>query len=241
MLMVNRSPKNDIKKLIYQLIPGRCILCQSPSLRHMDLCQSCENELPWLGSRCECCALPLAENHQYTRCGKCLRNPPAFQHCICPLRYDFPVDRLIAGFKHQKKLKYGAVLSKLWLSHCQAQIDTLPDALIPVPVHWRRRLLRGFNQSSLIAKDLSAALDIPIYHAVSHPHATRSQQGLSAAARRKNLQHAFAFSKHHNVNGKHLAVIDDVLTTTATANTMAVILARNGAARIDIWCLARTP
>jgi predicted amidophosphoribosyltransferase len=64
---------------------------------------------------------------------------------------------------------------------------------------------------------------------------------LNAAARRKNLYHAFAFLPSADVKNKHLAVIDDVVTTTATANTMAAILARNGAARIDIWCLARTP
>jgi ComF family protein len=108
-------------------------------------------------------------------------------------------------------------------------------------MHWRRRISRGFNQSLLIAKDLGSALNIPIYHAVNHPRASHSQQGLSAAARRKNLRQAFSFNSAYDIKGKHLAVIDDVVTTTATANTMAAILARNGAKQVDIWCLARTP
>lgn len=239
--MVNRFNVHSAHKLSYQFAPGRCILCQSPSLRDLDLCLGCENELPWLSSRCARCALPLPQNHYQTHCGQCLRKPPAFSHCITALRYDFPVDRLIAGFKHQKKLNYGAVLAALWLSRCQTQLDTLPDQLIPVPMHWRRRILRGFNQSLLLAKDFSNTLGIPVNHAINHPRASHSQQGLSAAARRKNLQQAFAFVKGADVKGKHLAVIDDVVTTTATANTMAAILARNGAARVDIWCLARTP
>ncbi|CAA0097636.1 Uncharacterised protein [Zhongshania aliphaticivorans] len=239
--MVNRFHIPGIKNLSYRLIHGRCILCQTPSRRDIDLCHPCEIELPWLINQCSCCALPLPMNHIQNRCGRCLRKPPDFHQCIAALCYDFPVDRLIAGFKHQKKLHYGAVLSKLWLDHCRDQLGTLPDALIPVPMHWRRRLQRGFNQSIILANDFGNALNIPVHHAIKHPRATHSQQGLSAAARRKNLHHAFAFLANADIKGKHLAVIDDVVTTTATANTMAAILARNGATRIDIWCLARTP
>lgn len=239
--MVNRFHISRVKKLSYQLIQGRCILCQSPSRRDIDLCSPCESDLPWLTACCDCCALPLPAKSSQNRCGRCLRKAPDFHQCIAALRYDFPVDRLIAGFKHQKKLHYGAVLSELWLDRCGDQLGPFPDALIPVPIHWRRCLQRGFNQSIILANDLGNALNIPVYHAVKHPRATHSQQGLNAAARRKNLHHAFAFLPSADVKNKHLAVIDDVVTTTATANTMAAILARNGAARIDIWCLARTP
>lgn len=239
--MVNRYRQNTFQKLSYQLAPGRCILCEGASQRHLDLCQSCEIELPWLGSHCSCCALPLPEYKQAALCGNCLQRPPNFHKCFCALRYDFPVDRLIAGFKHRRKLTFGAVLCNLWLKQCHSQLDTKPDALVPVPIHWRRRLARGFNQSLFIANELGADLNIPIYHAIQHPKATHSQQGLNAAERRKNLRQAFTFSKAYNIKGKHLAVIDDVVTTTATANTVAAILARNGAARVDIWCLARTP
>jgi ComF family protein len=138
-------------------------------------------------------------------------------------------------------MHHGSVLAELWLQRCQAQLGTKPDALIPVPIHWRRRLFRGFNQSLVLANDLGKALDINVLHAISHPRATHSQQGLSAAARRKNAQRAFRFLADVDIKGKHLVIVDDVVTTTATANTMAAILARNGAARIDIWCLARTP
>ncbi|WP_295877258.1 ComF family protein [uncultured Zhongshania sp.] len=239
--MVNRFLSVNLNKLSYRVVSGRCILCQSHSLRDLDLCQHCQNDLPWLATYCARCALPLPENYRDTQCGRCLRKPPVFTHCYCALSYGFPVDRLIAGFKHQNQLHYGAILSALWLKHCQDQLDAVPDALVPVPMHWRRRISRGFNQSLLIAKDLGSALNIPIYHAVNHPRASHSQQGLSAAARRKNLRQAFSFNSAYDIKGKHLAVIDDVVTTTATANTMAAILARNGAKQVDIWCLARTP
>lgn len=235
--MVNRYYKN----MIYKLFPGRCILCNLPSGRQLDLCSACENELPWLGPHCQYCALPLAKQDAYNVCGQCLRKPPYFSHCYTALRYDFPVDHLITGFKHRRKLNYGAILSQIWLDNLGADLDSIPDALIPVPLHWRRRLLRGFNQSELLAEDFSRALNIPICRAISHPQATVSQQGLSAAARRTNLHKAFHFKPEYKIDGLHLAIVDDVVTTTATANTLAAILARNGARQVDIWCLARTP
>jgi ComF family protein len=237
MHMVNRF----YKTLIYNAFSGMCVLCGNASFRQIDLCRDCEADLPWLESHCARCALPLASHEKYSECGRCISKPPAFSQCLSALRYDFPVDRLIAGFKHRGKLSYGSVLAQLWLNTVGGDIDTVPDLLVPVPIHWRRRWQRGFNQATVLANHWSKALDIPICHALTHPPAPPPQQALNAAMRQKNIKQAFAFIPQSPIRGKHVAVIDDVVTTTATANTVAAILARNGARQIDIWCLARTP
>lgn len=235
--MVNRF----YKKLIYNAFKGRCALCNGPSFRQIDLCQGCEADLPWLEAHCARCALPLSKHDNYSECGRCLSKPPAFSQCLTSLRYDFPVDRLIAGFKHRGQLNYGSILAQLWLNSVGGDLDVLPELLVPVPLHWRRRWQRGFNQAAIVADDWGKALNIPVYHALAHPRATPSQQKLNAAMRQKNIKQAFSFVPNSPVQGKHIAIVDDVVTTTATANTVAAILARNGARQIDIWCLARTP
>ncbi len=235
--MVNRFHK----KLIYKAFQGRCILCNYPSFRQVDLCHDCEVDLPWLETHCARCALPLSTRDSYSECGRCLSKPPIFTQCLTALRYDFPVDRLIAGFKHHGQLHYGAVLAQIWLNSIGGDLDELPELLVPIPIHWQRRWQRGFNQATILADDWGRALGISVCPALSHPRATPSQQNLSAALRQKNIRQAFAFNPDCSIRGKHIAIVDDVVTTTATANTAAAILARNGARQIDIWCLARTP
>jgi len=235
--MVNRF----YNKLIYKAFKGLCILCQTPSRRQIDLCHACEADLPWLGPQCARCALPLSPKDAHSHCGRCLSKPPVFSHCLTPLRYDFPVDRLIAGFKYHGQLQYGSVLAQLWLANLGGDLAPCPELLVPIPMHWRRRWQRGFNQAALLADDWGRAMNIPVCHALTHPRATLTQQGLSAAQRSSNLRKAFALNANSPIHGKHIAIVDDVVTTTATANTVAAILARNGARQIDIWCLARTP
>lgn len=236
--MVNKA----CNKLIYKVFPGRCLICLSPSQRPLDLCHACESELPWLGSRCRQCALPLPTGQRQELCGLCQKKSPRFSQCICPFQYGFPLDQLLNGFKHRHRLSYGALLAELWLAQLpHAVAQDLPELLVPVPLHWRRHISRGYNQATVLARHWSTPLGIPLYQAVSRRQHTPAQQGLSATERRRNLRSAFVVHKPDLVRGRHIAVVDDVVTTTATANAMAAILARSGASKVDIWCLARTP
>lgn len=247
--MVNSS---RLSTLLHSLFPSQCLLCHLPSERARELCVDCEAGLPWLGARCRQCALPLPRGSSDLFCGKCLSKSPAFSRCLCPLRYDFPVDRLVTGFKHHRQFANGALLAQLWLEanadqiaghgdHCHASGMRAPDIIVPVPLHWRRRFHRGYNQSELLAKWWSNALHIPMLKAVYRHRATPSQQGLTAKQRRRNLQDAFVIPKPELIKHQHIALVDDVLTTGATAHSLAAILTRNGACQVDVWCLARTP
>jgi len=220
-----------------------CTLCDEPADTPHSLCVSCESELPWLGARCQVCALPLP--HAGLTCGGCLRRPPRFDRVEAPWRYAFPVDSLITRFKHQAKWPLGRLLGELLSHHLLHAFDeglARPDLLLPVPLAERRQRQRGFNQAALLAQWLSEQLQLPVqHHWLQRLIDTPAQQQLDAATRKRNLHRAFALGPASAVSGRHLALVDDVLTTGATAESLARLLKQAGAARVDIYCLARTP
>jgi ComF family protein len=220
-----------------------CTLCDEPADTPHSLCVSCESELPWLGARCQVCALPLP--HAGLTCGGCLRRPPRFDRVEAPWRYAFPVDSLITRFKHQAKWPLGRLLGELLSHHLLHAFDeglARPDLLLPVPLAERRQRQRGFNQAALLAQWLSEQLQLPVqHHWLQRLIDTPAQQQLDAATRKRNLRRAFALAPASAVSGRHLALVDDVLTTGATAESLARLLKQAGAARVDIYCLARTP
>ncbi|WP_277373002.1 ComF family protein [Pseudomonas sp. AA-38] len=227
------------------LAPRRhCQLCDETTdhPRH-DICTACEAELPWLGSHCQICALPLPA--QGMICGACQKKPPAFARVEAPWRYAFPVDNLITRFKHQGQWPFGRLLGELLAEHLQHAYDEglpRPQALLAVPLARRRERQRGFNQARMLADWLGRALQIPAPDDwLVRTQDTPAQQGLDAATRKRNLRQAFQVVDAAKIAGQHLALVDDVLTTGTTANTLARLLLRAGAERVDVYCLARTP
>jgi ComF family protein len=220
-----------------------CLLCDEPSDTDTPICVPCERELPWLGDQCTTCALPLPAPG--LTCGECLQAPPAFTQVVAPWRYDFPLDSLITRFKHNGKWPFGHLLADVAGQYLQHRFDEglpRPDVLVPVPLANKRLRQRGFNQAALLGRWLSQQLDLPFAeHAVRRIHDTSAQQDLDARARKHNLRHAFALAPETDVQGRHCALIDDVLTTGATAQALARLLKDAGAARVDVYCLARTP
>ncbi len=233
---------NFLRQLEFALLPGHCLLCRRPSHWQGDICQDCSQDLPWLEPACHRCALPLPSEETASLCGQCQKSPPHFSRCFAAWEYGFPVDHLITDFKHHRRFSAGRCLGELWLHRCgPAAMRQPPELLLPVPLHWRRRWQRGFNQSLFITEQLSNILNIPISHTLRRQRHTPAQQQLSAKERKRNLKNAFCLHHANTLQGKHLAVIDDVLTTGATADAIAKLLLTHGAKRVDIWCLARTP
>jgi len=220
-----------------------CLLCDEMADEATPICTACETELPWLGDHCRTCALPLPAADM--TCGQCLKAPPAFEHVIAPWTYSFPVDSLITRFKHSAKWPFGNLLGELLAHFLQHRFDEAldrPDALVPVPLATRRLRQRGFNQAAMLARWLSASLDIPCdEQLLKRIQDTSAQQDLKAEARKKNLRNAFALMPDAVIKGRHLALVDDVLTTGATAQALARLFIEAGASRVDVYCLARTP
>ncbi|AHL77087.1 amidophosphoribosyltransferase [Stutzerimonas stutzeri] len=220
-----------------------CQLCDERCEVGQSLCGPCEAELPWLGGHCAICALPLPAIG--TICGQCLKRPPAFDQVAAPWRFAFPVDSLITRFKHQARWPFGRLLAEQLARYLQHRFDEglpRPTLLLPVPLARKRLRQRGFNQAQMLADWLSPALNIPVQcELLQRIQDTPSQQELDAASRRRNLRQAFALTDETQIVGRHVAVIDDVLTTGATAQALARLLKQSGAERVDIYCLARTP
>lgn len=220
-----------------------CQLCDERCETGNSLCGPCEAELPWLGGQCSICALELDATGLI--CGQCLKGPPAFEHVAVPWRFAFPVDSLISRFKHQSRWPLGRLLAEHLARYLQHRFDEglpRPDLLLPVPLAHKRMRQRGFNQALMLADWVSPVLNLPGRNdLVQRTLDTQSQQELDAAGRRRNLRQAFALTDELQIQGRHVAVIDDVLTTGATAEAMARLLKRAGAIRVDIYCLARTP
>lgn len=229
-----------LQYLLAQLLPQPCLLCGQANSH--SLCRECKQSLPRLDQqpwRCAQCSIPLASDAPL--CGHCLRQPPAFSQCCIPYEYRHPLDFLIHQFKYRRQLASGKQLAQLLLHHC-AQV-TRPDFVVPVPMHWRKRWQRGFNQSELLAYPVARGLGLPLVNALQRQQHSHSQKGLSRGERQRNLRRAFDITPRYRarLQGAHIALVDDVVTTTATARCLSELLIKAGARRVDIWALARTP
>jgi ComF family protein len=220
-----------------------CLLCDEAAEQPYPLCVACEQELPWLDEQCMRCALPLPMAG--LTCGQCSRRAPAFEQVIALWHYGFPVDTLISRFKHRRQWPLGRLMAELLshgLHHRYSEGLAVPELLLPVPLARRRLRERGFNQAGLLARWLSSQVGVPWNdRLLLRTRDTPAQQGLDARARRKNLRQAFTLQRPGLLEGKHVAVVDDVLTTGTTAQAIAHLLHKDGARRVDVYCLARTP
>jgi ComF family protein len=112
------------------------------------------------------------------------------------------------------------------------------DAIVPMPIHWTRRLTRGFNQCESLASELSRHTGLPVLKALTRTRRTQKQSSLAGAWRRRNVKGSFS-AAHAQIRGKRLLLVDDVLTTGSTVNEAAAELKRHGAARVAVLTVAR--
>ncbi len=229
-------------------LPTSCLLCRT-TLSDELLCAGCQLDLPHLYRaeyRCHQCALPLDAPGSY--CGQCLKQPPAFICAVIPFRYAWPLDGLIYHFKEKHHLPSGRGLAQqlaAFVADWYANEElALPDLLIPVPLHWTRRWLRGFNQTEILGREITRRLGIPMNTRLCRRAVRRQpQKHLGRRARQTNLLQAFRLRRESRsvLAGKTVALLDDVVTTTATARALSRLLCEAGAAQVHLWALARTP
>ncbi|WP_404363903.1 ComF family protein [Marinobacter sp.] len=222
---------------------GQCVACLASIAGH-GLCIGCFDDLPVNLSQCRQCALPLAiEIRHPVFCGECLSQPPPFERVIAPWRYQFPVNQLVSRYKYSGQRALGQPLITSLVTHVREQLaqepDRRPDVLIPSPMHSSRQRKRGFNQAEDIAEQLSRAIDVP--WSVSLARRLRkapAQSGLKREQRLANLRNSFAI---YGPAPGRIAIVDDVMTTGATARALSLALQGAGAKHIEVWALARTP
>lgn len=233
------SLMTGIKQIFF---PHTCVLCAERSTQTRDLCVPCEKELPWTSLACKQCGLRLPASTTADVCGQCQVSPPAFNYVYALCDYEDPIDRMITAAKFNHQLVYTRLLGELLAQKAQQswyKQQPLPELLLPVPLHAQRLRERGYNQSLEIAKTAAKKLNLPIgKHYCRRVKATAPQSSLAHNERDKNVEKAFIL--HKPLPAKHVAIIDDIITTGHTADEMSKTLRQAGVERIDIWCCART-
>ncbi len=226
--------------ILHLLYPGHCALCGAPGEDQLDICPGCLGDLPRNRHPCPRCALPLPPDSGVNRiCGHCIRHPPAVDHSLAPLLYQPPVSRLIKQFKFDARLEMAGLLGGLFAASVDATGE-LPELIIPVPLHPARTRERGFNQALELARVIGRQLNIPINrHCCGRTRHTATQLSFKREERRRNLRGAFSVDQPPR--GRHLALLDDVITTGSTMDELARTLKAAGAERVDAWAIARTP
>lgn len=216
-----------------QLLPAQpCLLCGADSGAGA-WCESCDDALPVLNTElCPVCALPTLHG---AVCGHCLRHPPHFKRTVAIYAYAYPLDKLVLALKYGEKIHLAR-----WLGDKLSQgVEVRPDCIVAMPLHPARLRERGFNQSLQLAQRIARQLELPLLpFACQRIRNTPSQSTLPWKQRNKNMRSAFSCSV--NLTGKHVAIVDDVMTTGATLNELAQVLIRAGASEVSAWVVART-
>lgn len=221
----------SLRRLLDILLPPTCAFC---GLDADGLCSACRNDLPENRLACPVCAKPVPQAD--TLCAACVRRRPPFHTVIAPLRYAFPVDAALKALKFRARFCYVPALSEVLVEACE-RLPGDVDAILPMPMHWRRRALRGFNQAEEFAAPVARHLGLPVLRHVSRCRYTRYQSGLDAVDRRRNV--ARAFRVRGPLRGRHVLVVDDILTTGHTSASLAHELRRAGAVRVSVLVVAR--
>lgn len=229
------------------LLPSACALCGAADGSGNNLCAPCNRHFYATKTpRCRCCATTvLTPAGMDGVCGECLREPPCFDATVAACDYAAPHDRVVLGLKFGGLLEYAPVMADVMRNAVIGHDSlALPALLAPVPLGSSRLAERGFNQALEIARPLSRLLGIPLQSQLMlRQRETRSQSLLHPDERQKNVRSAFTVSAQNIdlIRGRHVGIVDDVMTTGATLNEVAATLKRFGAARVTNFVFARTP
>jgi len=232
-----------IVRTLAHALPGVCVICRSwhtPSL-----CEPCLQRFAPRLPRCACCARLTPVD--VPRCGQCLGHASAFRHCVTGTDYVAPWSSLISAFKFHGQVELASALSltiERAVRASTAHVEPVPALLLPVPLSRERLRERGYNQAWELARRLGRRLRIDAKPSVlQRSRDTAHQIGMTRRERERNLRDAFWVepAARTALQGRHVALVDDVLTTGATAQAAALALVRAGAASVDVWVIARTP
>ncbi|MBH04405.1 MAG: amidophosphoribosyltransferase [Xanthomonadales bacterium] len=214
--------------------PEACALCAAATPDDRGICDGCRTDLAWLTHSCRHCALALAPNTATTVCRHCQR-APAFDRAVAACHYDEAMAWLVGSLKFRGRIAHARVLARLLTERLASTDGPGCDLLLPVPLHAASFRRRGFNQAERIAHHLGARLGVPVaVDGLRRVRDTRRQSTLSVAERAANVRGAFACDR--DLTGARVAIVDDVITTTRTARSVAAVARAAGAAHV--MCLA---
>lgn len=238
-----RFPLSSLLVPLARFADGLGSLC--PVCRSWDeggVCTPCLARFAQPVPRCEGCAVELWPG--VPRCGACLQSPPPQRCCVAALTYAFPWDGLVQRFKYRDAPELAGFLAGRIAAAVRAAGPSAVDLVVPVPLTPARLRARGYNQSWELARRVASSLGVPAQAAaLQRLGEGPTQQGGSREQRRRQVREVFAATPAalSRLTGRRVALVDDVMTTGATAEAAAAALLRAGAAAVDVWVLARTP
>ena len=189
---------------------------------------------------CACCRTPFLNDaplDEYGRCGLCRRGMNGFDLAYSFGAYEAELRNLIHLLKYQKIETLAKPLGDMLVR--SLPLDRKFDLVAPMPLHWLRQLQRGFNQADFLAAPVAKRLNVPLVGALRRVKSTPRQAGLTNAKRRANVAGAFRANSRADLRGKRVLLVDDVLTTGATAGAAAAVLKKAGASHVTVLTLAR--
>jgi ComF family protein len=223
-------------------LPPLCPACRKPVADDGGLCPGCWSQLSFITPPyCERLGIPFAyDPGPGVLSMQAIADPPAYERARAAVRYDEIARTLVHALKYGDRLDLAPTLGR-WMVQAGAPLLIEADALVPVPLHWRRLWWRRFNQSAALAEVIAARVKLPVAHVLARVKATRQQVGLTASERSLNVQGAFRVREQAraDVKGRRFVLIDDVLTSGATIDACSRVLLRAGAAAVDVLVFAR--
>ncbi len=224
------------------LYPPICLACRAATSEAGALCSSCWRAMRFI-ERPFCDRLGTPFEHDLGEgllSPQAVTDPPVFQRARAVARFeDGPARRLVHRLKYSDRGELAAPMGA-WMARAGADVLAEADAITPVPLHARRLWTRRFNQAAALGREIARRAGKPFEPALLRRiKATRSQVGLSREQRVQNMQGAFRAAPGASVQGRRIALVDDVLTSGATANAAARALLRAGAAQVDLIVFAR--
>ena len=221
-------------------LPSQCAVCRGWARQR--LCEACARRYAAPRPRCRRCAIDVPEG--VAVCGTCLKQAPPFDSAIAAVDYEHPWDELVRRFKFDAALDLAGVLAQRLLDAVQRSEAPRPDWLLPVPLATSRLRERGYNQAWELARRIARGLPCTtdtrlLLRMKDTPH----QLSLPPGRRAANVRGAFAIEPRrlHELQGRSIALLDDVMTTGATASEATLALLQAGARSVQVWVLARTP
>jgi ComF family protein len=231
--------------LVDLVYPPRCLLCmRPPRLTRDHFCEECAHELfVDAKSTCRRCAATVGQNlPDNQECHNCSKDPPAFDAALRLGIYEGTLKDAVLLMKYPNHEGLAELLGERWAERDQARFAALKiDAVVPVPLHWWRRLVRGYNQSAALAYGLASRLRLPLcrWWLRRSRYTPRNKKEMSPTEWREYLKGAFRVWEGPQLRGAHVLLVDDVMTTGVTANEVARALRRSGVTRVTVAVLAR--
>ncbi|MBT5013966.1 MAG: ComF family protein [Rhodospirillaceae bacterium] len=228
------------------LLPPQCLGCDTVVEDLGTLCADCWQAVTFIGKpQCAACGIPFefddADGRENSLCGTCIADKPVFERARTAIAYDDYSRHLVLAFKHADRTDHAPAFAT-WMERAGRELLDDADIIAPVPLHWTRLFSRRYNQAAMLALALHKRSGVQcIADLLTRTRRTPSQGRLGPSARRRNVSGAFMMTDRHRaaIKGKRVLIIDDVMTSGATAAAVTKTLLKGGVGAVDVLTLSR--